>query len=307
MRSLVVAITCFTFCSAAFAQEKPKEAAPDAPPSAEATPAEATAPDSTAPDSAAPDSATAPGSTAAGDESDADAPPGATQENQPVGDADAPQDAVEPPADEGRKSASANQATQIPDDDDYSGATDDALVEPGKRTKDLSLGIALDLTWPLGSAANYIGSASIQGLSLDLRYYAWGNIGVGVGVALDSLSKKTNTTVEWENATITGTQVREINFTPLLAKGYYAWRDQERFVPYVALGLGAARTVRRLIVGFSSLSDASWHFAAVPEAGLQIPAGPTVILTNLRLNYLPPAAGIDEQVFVNFSVGLSIQ
>jgi hypothetical protein len=75
----------------------------------------------------------------------------------------------------------------------------------------------------------------------------------------------------------------------------------------LAAGFGAARSVRRLIVGFSSLSEASWHFAIVPEAGLHIPAGPTLLQTNVRLTYLPAAGGVDDQTYLNFSFGLAIQ
>lgn len=192
-------------------------------------------------------------------------------------------------------------------DDDYAGATDAALVEEKRGPKNLSLGVALDVTFPMGKSAEYIKSASIQGLSLDLRYYAWGNIGIGAGVALDSLSKKLTDTVTWGNATFTGTQVRELSFTPITLKGYYAWRDNERAVPYVAVGVGAARSVRRLVVGISGLSEAAWHLAMVPEAGLQIPVGPTLLLTNVRFNYLPASGGVEDQMFANFSVGLSIQ
>jgi hypothetical protein len=101
--------------------------------------------------------------------------------------------------------------------------------------------------------------------------------------------------------------VRELSYTPLTLKGYYAWREQKSFIPYVAAGLGAARAVKRLTVGITGLAEASWHFAIVPEAGLQIPAGPTMILTNVRLNYLPPSAGVEEHLFANLSIGLSIQ
>ncbi len=198
-------------------------------------------------------------------------------------------------------------ADSVATDDDYAGATDAALVEEKEGPKDLSLGVALDVTFPMGNAAKYIKSASLQGLSLDLRYYAWGNIGIGAGVALDSLSKKLTGTATWDNATFTGTQVRELSYTPITLKGYYAWRDQRQVVPYVAAGVGAARSVRRLVVGISGLSEAAWHFALVPEAGLQIPVGPTMILTNVRLNYLPASGGIEDQMFANFSVGLAIQ
>jgi len=239
-----------------------------------------------------------------GEAAPGDAPP--EEQAAPVEDAPPPTETTAP-AEESAHSASANQATPPPADD-YAGASDAALVEPKKKDpNDLSLNIGLDLTWPLGKAANFIDSASIQGLSLDLRYYFWKNIGLGAGVAFDGVSKKTSGTVAWQNTTITGNQLREISFTPITLKGIYAWRQQEQIIPYVAAGAGVARTVRRLEAGYTLLSDPSWHFVLVPEVGLNIPAGPTIIQTNVRLAYLPAAGGTDEQMFANFSFGLAIQ
>lgn len=260
------------------------------------------------------------------DEADTEAPapglaPETTSSAAPEGSESAPGTPSSPAAPQGSEPApaAASPASTEPDApaapagatqepvDDYDGASTTALVEEKPRPKNLSLGVAVDLTWPMGKAADFISKTSIQGLSLDLRYYAWGNIGIGLGLGLDSLSKKSTETATWENATITGTQVRELSYTPLTLKGYYAWREQTRVVPYVAAGLGAARAVQRLTVGITGLAEASWHFAIVPEVGLQIPAGPTLLLTNVRLNYLPPSAGVGEHVFANLSFGLSIQ
>lgn len=269
-----------------------------------AAPGEAAEPGSAEPEAVEPDAAGPATSEPATSEPDAAPVP------DPSAEYPAPESAAaESPAAAAAESP-ASEAEESPDplaEDDYEGATDAALVSEEPGPKNLSLGVALDVTVPLGSTSKFIGSASMQGISLDLRYYAWGNIGIGAGVALDSLSKKSTGAVTWENATITGTHVRELSYTPITLKGYYAWRDHKSVVPYFAAGLGAARAVKRLTAGISSISEASWHFAIVPEAGLQIPLGPTVLLTNVRLNYLPPSAGVDEQLFGNFSLGLSIQ
>lgn len=266
---------------------------------------ESPAPESPAPESPAPESEP---SDVAASETPAETAPAqsaAEPEPQPEPKPEAPP--APAPAEKTPAPAATSEEQKPLVEDDYEGATDAALVEEEPGPKNLSLGVALDLTVPLGKTSDFIGSASIQGLSLDLRYYAWGNIGIGAGVALDSLSKKSTETATWENAAITGTQVRELSYTPITLKGYYAWREQQRLIPYVAAGLGAARAVKRLTAGISSLAEASWHFAIVPEAGLQIPVGPTLILTNVRLNYLPPSAGVPEHLFANLSLGLSIQ
>jgi len=201
----------------------------------------------------------------------------------------------------GAQSASANQKTEIPPEE----GEEPPPEEP--RNKNLMLGIAMDLTMPMGDTAKYIGDISIQGFSLDLRYYAWGNFGVGAGVSFDTLSKKSANSTQWNESLITGTQVREMSFVPVTLKGYHAWREQEKFIPYVAMGVGAARSVRRLVAGFSNLSSDSWHLILVPEVGLHIPVGPTVLMTSARLSYLAPSGDTKQQMFANLSFGLAVQ
>ena len=203
------------------------------------------------------------------------------------------------------KSASANQAV-TPPEDDYEGA-ESQLPKEDKQPNDLMLNIMVDLTIPLAAASDFIGDVSIQGFSIDVRYFAFGNFGIGASVAFDSLSTKEAGSVEWNGSTITGIHRRDLSFTPILAKGYYAWREKEKFIPYVALGAGAARTARRINAGYFSLNDDSWHFALSPEVGLHIPVGPTVIVANGRLGYLVGNSGQDTQMFGNVSLGLSIQ
>ena len=203
------------------------------------------------------------------------------------------------------KSASANQGV-TPPEDDYEGA-ESQLSEEEKKPNDLMLNIMVDLTIPLAAASDFIGDVSVQGFSIDVRYFAFGNIGIGASVAFDSLSTKEAGSVEWNGSTITGIHRRDLSFTPILAKGYYAWREKEKFVPYVALGAGAARTARRINAGYFSLNDDSWHLTLSPEVGLHIPVGPTVIVANGRLGYLVGNSDQDAQMFGNVSLGLSIQ
>lgn len=193
-----------------------------------------------------------------------------------------------------------------PPADDYDGAETKLSAEE-KKPSDLMLNIMLDLTIPLAAASDFIGDISVQGFSIDVRYFAFGNIGIGASVAFDSLSTKETGSVKWGNSTINGIHRRDLSYTPILLKGYYAWREKEKFIPYVALGAGAARTARRINAGYFALSDDTWHFTMSPEVGLHIPVGPTVLIANGRLGYLVGGGGQDAQMFGNVSVGISIQ
>jgi opacity protein-like surface antigen len=191
--------------------------------------------------------------------------------------------------------------------EDYSDVEATALVEEEEPRSNLIFGVGLDLSLPMGSTADFVGELSIQGFSLDLRYFAWDNWAFGAGIAFDSMSEKTSDQVTWENITFSSVQVREQSFMPITLKGVYAWRDQEKLVPYVAVGAGAARAVRRLATGVSSLSEATWHMAFVPELGSYFPLGPTVLFANIRLNVLPPTGAAASQMYGNFTFGVTVQ
>lgn len=196
-----------------------------------------------------------------------------------------------------------NEAT----DDDYSQVSTDDLVPAESSKNNLILGIGIDLSIPMGETSQFVSNVSLQGFSLDLRYFAWGNWGVGAQIAFSSLSEKTDEPLDWDGYVFNAVQVREQSFMPMTLKGVYAWRDLEKFVPYVAAGLGASRTVQRVHVGWSELSEASWHFLMVPEVGAYLSVGPTVLFANARLNYLPPSGGQSTQLYGNLTLGVTVQ
>jgi opacity protein-like surface antigen len=192
-------------------------------------------------------------------------------------------------------------------DDDYSQVSTDDLV-PAESTKSkLVFGIGIDLSLPIAQTAQFVSNVSLQGFSLDLRYFAWGNWGIGAQIAFSSLSEKTEEPLEWGGYVFNAVQVREQSFMPIALKGVYAWRDREKFVPYVAAGLGASRTVQRVQVGWSELRQSSWHFLMIPEVGGYLSVGPTVLFANARLNYLPPSGGQSAQLYGNLTLGVTVQ
>src|SRR5690606_2277882 len=99
-----------------------------------------------------------------------------------------------------------------------------------------------------------------------------------------TLSEKTRRTTTYGPATISGVQVRETSSTPFTGKVFYALRDMKKVIPYAGFGLGGARVVRRLDIGISRFTDESWHWAMVPEVGIEVPASSFDLLASARFN-----------------------
>lgn len=216
---------------------------------------------------------------------------------------DEPLDSTEP-------AAPARERPPLGDDEVEPGS---APSDTGLETQDaesyrrLVLAVMVDLTVPIGNTADFISSAGLQGFTLDVRYHLTENWAIGVSGGFDGLSEKTSEPFVWNELTIDAVQTRQRSFTPLVAKGVYAFRNEGLLLPYVAAGAGVARNASRILVGVSRLTDQSWHPAIVPEAGALLQVGNTVLVGSLRLHYLPGTQAAEAETFVNVSLGVAVQ
>lgn len=166
------------------------------------------------------------------------------------------------------------------------------------------LGILWDMSLPLGSTKDFAGKYSVPGMSIDGRYRGFGNFGIGLTLAWHRIEEKSEETVTKDNATLTGTMVREVSSSPFTVKFTYAKRQGLSFVPYAGVGVGGTRVLRRLDVGVARFVDESWHFTFVPEIGVEVPLGPVLALVSTRFNYAVKTKEAPEQLYMNFSVGI---
>ncbi len=197
-------------------------------------------------------------------------------------------------------------AAESVDDGGYSDATLVSPPTPESYPQDsvFMLGVLWDVSIPVASTTDFTSKVSPQGISVDGRYRGFGNLGIGFTVAWHTLSEKTRSTTTYGSATISGTQVRETAATPFTGKIFYALRDMKKVIPYVGFGLGGARVVRRLDMGISRFTDESWHWAMVPEIGVEVPAASFDLLASTRFNYLFKSSDAPEQLYFNLSVGV---
>lgn len=307
---------CLAFVGTAHAQshaQSPKteaETAPKAVPEKAAEPEQAadSVPPATEADPEAKVTATTPTeSESKPSPAESEAAPSNDELNDQVAPTDAQQEpttkAKIPAQDEG--AADDHEASES--EDGYLQVSDKALVPTEEPPKRMSFDVMLDLTVPLGKTSDFISKVGLQGFAVSFRYYLTRNMAVGAGASFDGLSKKDTATAQYNELTITSTHTKQLSFTPLLAKVFYAFRGKSKLEPYVALGAGAALSSQRLVTGYSAITDSYWHFAASPEVGAHFDIGQLVLLAAARLTYLPASGGSVSHTFANFSVGVAIQ
>lgn len=180
-------------------------------------------------------------------------------------------------------------------------------LQPADSQPHILVGLLLESSLAVGSTKDFVQEYSFQGFGIDVRYLGFGDLWVGGAVAWHTLAQQTEKSVEWQNATITGNVVTELSTTPLTLKAAYAYTRSKHVVPYVALGGGASRVVRRLDIGIQRFAWESWHWTLVPELGVDIPVGPIDVLLATKFNYLWASAEAPEQLYMNFSFGIGLK
>lgn len=197
----------------------------------------------------------------------------------------------------------------------YNDFPDSGELETIKEPPLFLVALLWDLSLPLASTTDFTNRFSIQGFSIEVKYLGFGNFSLGGLVAWHTLSDKTTRSFEDGDVTVTGTQVRELSSNPLYLRAHYAFRDsspvdlklKNQLIPYVALGVGGSRVLRRADLGIQRLAAESWHWAVGPEVGIEYPFGPVSLIVSGRLNYLFGSGEGPEQLYANFNVGIGLE
>ncbi len=192
-------------------------------------------------------------------------------------------------------------------DDEYDASlplNESLIAQPDPK---FQIGLGLDMSLPVGDAADFAKGFSFQGFSIDVRYLGFDEIQVGGMIAWHTMTDKLEDTVVEGPATLTGTMVRELSVTPMVAKVSYARLNKDGVVPYVSFGAGGARVLRRIDVGISRIVEENWQWAMIPELGAMLPVGPVMLLGALRYNVVIAGSGQPSTQYLNFVLGLGLK
>lgn len=192
---------------------------------------------------------------------------------------------------------------------------DERLDSPGARSASPPFERGLD--WLLGwnmsvgtfDTFDFASNYSFRGGALEARYRLRPDLAVGVSAAWHVLDEReVDVTATRGRITVTGTQIRTLNFVPLLARATYGLPDLlgEGTEVWGTLGLGAYYIEKQLEVGLFSERDTSWHFGLAPELGASVRVQEDVaVFVSTAWNFVFESGPTSDQSYLNFNVGFS--
>jgi len=140
--------------------------------------------------------------------------------------------------------------------------------------------LTYDLSIPVGDTADFISDIGWRGVSIEGRSFVTDNFNTGFLLGWHNLYQQySDATTQVDNVTISGTQIRYIDFFPILLGINYHFFDRSyRIRPYVGAKGGVYWVKQRVEIGFVDvIINKNWHLGVAPEAGFTFLTGSTDI------------------------------
>ena len=164
------------------------------------------------------------------------------------------------------------------------------------------------INFPMSNTKDYIEKTSFRGFGLDYRYNMTPNLAVGIGGGWYTFYEKKDYdtyTAPGDELSVSGIQYRYLNAMPLLLAGDYYFSPEEKFSPFVGLGIGITYVELNTQMGQFDVEIDTWQFNLAPEAGIRFGVGPGVWgLLSARYNNNFETSELDAQSYLTLNVGL---
>jgi hypothetical protein len=170
--------------------------------------------------------------------------------------------------------------------------------------------LTLDINKTL-SNPTWIDDVSARGVRAGYRAFITPAFSAGLDVSWTSFNQYDPTkTIERSTGAITTDYFRYAYTYSIAASGQYNFRgdDQDRFIPYLGLGLGAANNEYVLYYNVYTEREQSWAFLARPEAGVLVKIGRSIgAMATLHYDYSTSKSekfNYDNFSTIGFQIGL---
>tara|TARA_R110002050_G_scaffold204327_1_gene339573 strand:+ start:61446 stop:62042 length:597 start_codon:yes stop_codon:yes gene_type:complete len=185
-----------------------------------------------------------------------------------------------------------------------------SLFSTSVFAQDNFFGITYNTAVPMGATADFIDSYSWGALGLEWKKMQTDNISIGVNLAWQVFSQKishgTIANIDGSNLSISGSQLRYLNYFPMTVTSTYHFNPEGKIIPFAGLGTGAYRVLQRFDISGYAVDANTWNFGFYPEVGLLIPTGGSAdFFVNSKYNYIFPSKGGDTHTYLNINVGFS--
>ena len=184
-----------------------------------------------------------------------------------------------------------------------------SILSTGVFAQDNFFGITYNTAVPLGETSDFIDKYSWGAMGLEWKKMTTDNVAIGVNLSWQIFSQKVDhgtITIPDENLSLSGTQLRYLNYFPMTITGAYHFNPEGKVIPFIGAGAGLYRVLQRFdISGFAFQQD-TWNFGFYPEAGFMIPTGGSAdFFVNSKYHYILPSNGQQAHSFLNVNVGFS--
>ena len=162
----------------------------------------------------------------------------------------------------------------------------------------------------LGETADFTDNFSPRGVDFEVNKFLKEDLSVGFVIGWNIFREKiSGETFDYRELTITGTQFRYTNVTPLNVnvKKYFSAGEESDIRPYAGVGLGTNYAKRTNEIGVFVLSEDKWQFNVAPEIGLHYDMNRNNILSlKVKYNYSPKAGDFPATSYLSFGIGIGL-
>jgi hypothetical protein len=153
-------------------------------------------------------------------------------------------------------------------------------------SQDMTTAVTYNTAFPVGNLAGFTSEMSWRGLGLEFRDMKGQNMAFGFQTGWNVFSELAeHQTIEFDNAAISGTNVRSVNVFPILLNGDYFVGNKGEVRPFLGVSTGMYYISRQFDIGTVSFFEDHWHFGLAPEGGFWVPVDRrTFIVFTTRYN-----------------------
>ena len=156
-----------------------------------------------------------------------------------------------------------------------------------------------------GDLKEYNESASFRGMSFEYRYMMKPSVGLGLETGYNLFYDKMDyATYTKGTMSVSGIQYRYTHAVPVLAAFDYYLKPDQKFNPFVGLGVGTIYYFRDLDMGMLTTESDAWQFALRPEAGVLVNIQGLDFLVGAKYFMGFDANDLDAQSYFAINVGL---
>lgn len=138
------------------------------------------------------------------------------------------------------------------------------------ESRDNWFGLTWDFALATEDTKDFISDPGYLGFGLEGWSFRKPNVAVGVVLSWQNLYEQTDDVIQIDNVTISGTQVRYIDFISILVGGRFVLGSRYwRIRPLVGIKAGTYRVSQRMEIGTVEIFiSKAWHLGVTPEVGV---------------------------------------